>query len=90
MEEMYHPIMTIGCEIEKRIRRAIFISSAKFDMRANARDTALTAITLQEESAFRMIQVAKSIQTMLDPDFPGESLHLEPIDKSNSELDCKC
>lgn len=40
------PTMVIGCEMTKETLRAMFKSSATFAMRARARDTVFTAISL--------------------------------------------
>jgi hypothetical protein len=45
-DEMYQPIMIIGCAISKRIRRAMFRDRARFAARAKSRDTALMEMTL--------------------------------------------
>ena len=45
-DEMYQPIIIIGCAISKRMRRAMFRDRARFAARAKTRDTALTAMTL--------------------------------------------
>lgn len=51
-DEMYHPMIVIGCAIEKRIRRAMFMSRTRLEIRAIANCTALIATSLFLVSKF--------------------------------------
>jgi hypothetical protein len=45
-DEIYQPIMIIGCAIENAMRRAIPHKRTKFEIMAQPSDIALTAMTL--------------------------------------------
>lgn len=48
IEDMYHPIIVIGCATANESRRAMFIRSERFDIIAAARETALITMTLSD------------------------------------------
>lgn len=57
IEDIYHPMIVIGCATANEIRRAMFIRSERFDIIAAARDTALIAMTLSGRVSFCALSV---------------------------------
>ena len=47
IEEIYHPMIVIGCATENETRRAILRSRDMLDIRARTRETALMAMSLK-------------------------------------------